>query len=240
MQAALSILTAHGWSAELIGLLRDWLGAAQPNPELGGILTAFAKDAGVQDLVAQALRSPKTSTETRLVLLETAARAPLDHLPATWTAELRWSLDHDDPRVVRQAVAAIRAAGVIDFDASVLAIAKDSARTEDLRVDALVAVAPRLTKMESGLFGFLRNAWIRRSRSYCASRRRRRSGRRRSATTSSSASRPRWAPRARWSCRACSARTSAPATRRPGGSSSAGWRSRRRWSRSPPTRCAAR
>jgi putative heme-binding domain-containing protein len=156
MQAALNILTTRGWSAELIGLLRDWLGAAQPNPELGGILTAFAKDAGVQDLVAQALRSPKTSTETRLVLLETAARAPLDHLPATWTAELRWSLDHEDPRIVRQAVAAIRAAGVIDFDVSLLAIAKDSARSEDLRVDALVAVAPRLTKVESGVFGFLR------------------------------------------------------------------------------------
>lgn len=156
LQAALNILTARGWSGELLGLLRDWLGAEHPNPEMGGVLTAFAKDPVVQDLVAQALRSPKTSTETRLILLETVARAPLDRLPATWTAELRWSLDHPDPRVVRQAVAAIKAGGVVDFDSSLLAIAKDTARSEDLRVDALVAVAPRLAKLESGLFGFLR------------------------------------------------------------------------------------
>src|SRR6185295_14319935 len=132
--------------------------AEQPNPEMGGILSAFAKDPGVQDLVALALRSPKTSSGTRLVLLESMARAPLDRLPATWSAELRWCLDHNDPRVVRQAVAAVKAAGVIDFDASLLTIAKDSAASEDLRVDALVAVAPRLPKLESALFGFLRES----------------------------------------------------------------------------------
>ncbi|HLY11697.1 MAG TPA: PVC-type heme-binding CxxCH protein [Planctomycetota bacterium] len=155
-QAALSIVAARGWSGELMGLLREWLAAEQPPPEAGAILTTFAKDPGIQDLLAQALRSPKTSTATRLVLLETVARAPLDHLPATWTAELRWSLDHADHRVVRQAVAALRAGSVPDFDPSVLSIAKDPARPEDLRVDALVAVAPRLAKLESGLFGFLR------------------------------------------------------------------------------------
>lgn len=155
-QAALSIITARGWSAELLGLLRTWVAAEHPNPELSAILVAFAKDAAVQDLVAQSLRSPKTPTEVRLALLETVARAPLDHIPATWAAELRWSLDHADERVVRQSVAAIRAANIPDFDASLLAIAKDSARAEELRVDALVAAAPRVAKLESLLFGFLR------------------------------------------------------------------------------------
>jgi len=155
-QAALAIVSERGWSGELLGLLHDWLAAEQPNPELGAVLTAFTKDPVIQDLVAQGLRSPKTSTATRLVLLETVARAPLEHPPASWTAELRWALDHSDERVVRQTVAAIRAAGVLDFDASLLAIAKDSARSEDLRVEALVAVAPRLAKLESAFFGFLR------------------------------------------------------------------------------------
>jgi putative heme-binding domain-containing protein len=157
-QAALSIVVARGWSGELLGLLREWLAAEQPNPETGALLTAFAKDSVIQDLLAQGLRSPKTSTATRLVLLETVARAPLDHPPATWIAELRWSLDHADARVVRQAVAAIRAAGAADFDLALLAIAQDSARSEDLRVDALVAVAPRLPKLDSALFGFLRES----------------------------------------------------------------------------------
>ncbi|HVR84039.1 MAG TPA: HEAT repeat domain-containing protein, partial [Planctomycetota bacterium] len=155
-QAALSVVAARGWSGELRGLLQKWLAAEEPPPEAEAILTVFARDPVIQDLVAQGLRSPKTSTPTRLVLLETVARAPLDHPPATWTAELRWSLTHADPRVVRQAVAAIRAGGVVDFDAAVLEIARDSARSEDLRVEALVAVAPRLAKMDSTLFGFLR------------------------------------------------------------------------------------
>jgi putative membrane-bound dehydrogenase-like protein len=155
-QTALGIITARGWSGELLGLLREWAAAEKPNPELGAILLAFAKDSAVQDLVAQALRSPKTPVEARLALLETIARAPLDRIPATWAAELRWSLDHPDERVVRQAVAAIRAANVADFDASLLAIARDGVRPEELRVDAILAAAPRVAKLDAALFGFLR------------------------------------------------------------------------------------
>ncbi len=157
-QAALSIVAARGWSGELLGLLREWLAVAPPNPQLGALLAAFAKDPIIQDLIAQGLRSAQTPTATRLVLLETVARAPLDHVPATWTAELRWALDHADERVVRQSVAAIRTVGTADFDASLVAIAKDTARSEDLRVDALVAVTPRLPKLESALYGFLRES----------------------------------------------------------------------------------
>ncbi|MBV8881867.1 MAG: HEAT repeat domain-containing protein [Planctomycetaceae bacterium] len=155
-QAALAIVAARGWSGELLGLLKEWLAAEQPPSELGSLLASFSRDPVIQDLVAQGLRSPRTPTATRLVLLETVSRAPLDHPPATWAAELRWSLDHADARVVRQAVAAIRAGGVVDFDTAVLALAKDAARPEELRVEALGAVAPRLENLESGLFGFLR------------------------------------------------------------------------------------
>jgi putative heme-binding domain-containing protein len=157
-QAALGIVAARGWSGELLGLLKEWLAAEKPSPELGALLVAFSKDPGVQDLVAQALRAPKISPEARLALLEAVARAPLDHIPATWAAELRWSLDHADGRVVRQAVAAIRATNVVDFDASLLSLARDAARPEELRVDALLAAAPRVAKLEPPLFTFLRDA----------------------------------------------------------------------------------
>jgi putative heme-binding domain-containing protein len=156
-QAALSILTTRGWSGEVIALLREWIGTEKPNAELGPIVVAFSKDAGVQDLVAKALRNPKTSLDARLALLESVARAPLDRIPATWAAELRWSLEHSDERIVRQAVAAIRAANVVDFDASLLDLAKDAARPEELRVDALLAAAPRLAKVDTAIFNFLRD-----------------------------------------------------------------------------------
>jgi putative membrane-bound dehydrogenase-like protein len=157
-QAALAIVAARGWSGELLGLLREWLASEKPGAELGAILVVFARDPGVQDLVAKALRSSKTSSEARIVILEAVARAPLDHLPATWAAELRWSLDHADGRVVRQAVAAIRAANVVDFDAALLALARDAARPEDLRTDALLAAAPRVERLEMPLFNFLRES----------------------------------------------------------------------------------
>ena len=157
-QTALSILTTRGWSAEVLTLMRDWIASEKPNAELGAIVAAFSKDTGVQDLVAQSLRSSKTSVDSRLALLEAIARAPIDRLPATWTAELRWSLDHADERVVRQAVAAIRAAGIAEFDASLTALARDGARPADLRVDALLAAAPRISKLEPGHFTLLRES----------------------------------------------------------------------------------
>src|SRR5262249_51039037 len=89
---------------------------------------------------------------------ESVARAPLDRIPATWAAELRWSLEHRDERVVRQAVAAIRATGTADFDAALLGIAREATRPEELRVDALAAAAPRIARLEAPLFGFLRES----------------------------------------------------------------------------------
>jgi putative heme-binding domain-containing protein len=155
-KAALAVLAARGWSGEVLGLLRGWLAEEQPRPELEGIVTGFARDAGVQDLVALALRNPATSTELRLVLLETMARAPLDRLPPTWTAELRWGLDHADPRVVRQSVATVRAFGVADLDAPLLAIARDGKRPDELRAEAFAAAAPRVAPVEPAVFEFLR------------------------------------------------------------------------------------
>jgi putative heme-binding domain-containing protein len=158
LQAALAIVQSRpAWAGEIAGLLRGWLGRPEPSPELAGVLAAFAKDAGVQDLVARAMRDPKTSDAVRLLLLESMTGAPLDRLPATWTAEARWALDHADERVVRQAVGVLRTGGVADFDDALLRIARDERRPEELRVDALVAAAPRVARMEAALFHFLRD-----------------------------------------------------------------------------------
>ncbi len=153
-KTALAVLSARGWSGEVLGLLRGWLAEEKPRPELEGIITGFARDAAVQDLVALALRNPATSAELRLLLLETMTRAPLDRLPPTWAAELRWSLDHADPRVVRQSVAVIRAFALTDFDAPLLSIARDAQRSEELRAEAFAAAAPRAAP-DPALFAFL-------------------------------------------------------------------------------------
>ncbi len=149
-RAALQIVTAHpNWGREIVGLLRDWLARRQPDPEqqeaLRGALLGLAKDAAVQEAAAEALRDRSTPVATRLLILETMARAPLEKLPPAWVEQLGKALGHAEERVVRQAVAAVRAARVADFDAQLLQMAADANRPEDLRVAAIAAAAPRLT-----------------------------------------------------------------------------------------------
>ncbi len=148
LKAALDIVAARGWAAEIVSLLRTWL-AGPPREEVRGLIAAFAKDPAVQDLVAKAMRG-----NPRVDLLEAMAQAPLDRLPATWLAEARWSLDHADPAVVRQAVATLKGTG--EAEGALLALAGDAARSEELRVEALAAV--RGAALDDARFALLRKA----------------------------------------------------------------------------------
>lgn len=153
-QAAVRILTSRpAWAKEVGALCREWLEA--PSDNLRGILLAFSGDAGIQDLVAAAMRREGTPSATRLLLLEIMARAPLERIPATWSAEARWSLDHPDERVVRQAVSVLRGAAAGDFDPAIFRLARDASRPEDLRVEALAAALPRAEKVERADFSLL-------------------------------------------------------------------------------------
>ncbi|HUR39434.1 MAG TPA: c-type cytochrome, partial [Planctomycetota bacterium] len=159
-QAALKVITSRpGWSNEIFGLVRQWLSEKSLDDAraelLKGVLLSFARDAAMQDLMAQSLRDGKTSDALRLLVLEAMSRAIGERAPATWLGEARWCLDHQDERVVRQAVALLRASGCADFDDVLLRLAKDEARSNELRVDALQAVGPRLAKLDGGLFRFL-------------------------------------------------------------------------------------
>ncbi len=160
LRTALTIISNRpGWAGETMGLLRAWLAEENLDPDrqesLRSVVSAFCTDPAVQDLVAQVLRREKTPVATRLLLLETIGRVPLDKLPAIWVGELRWSLEHPDERVVRQATACIRSAKVTEFDHVLLRLAGDSRRPDDLRVMALAAAAPRLSKLDAPLFAFL-------------------------------------------------------------------------------------
>ncbi len=154
-RTALRIIVARGWAKEVAGLVREWVKSGAQPELLQGVVTGFAKDPAMQDLVAASLRAPETGVESRLLLLEAMTRAGLDRWPPTWLAEARWALDHPDERVVRQAVAALRAGGAADFDEALLSLARNEGKSAEARVDALGAVSGRLPKLESGLFRFL-------------------------------------------------------------------------------------
>jgi putative membrane-bound dehydrogenase-like protein len=156
---ALAVLSARGWAKQVVGLLGQWLEQkrlpAERQESLRGAILALCKDPAVQGLVARSLRREETPVATRLLLLETLARAPLDKLPAAWTAEVGRSLQHSDPQVVRQAMATIRAARIGDFDEALLRLAQDKDKSADLRLAAAAAAAPRITRVEPALFEFL-------------------------------------------------------------------------------------
>ncbi|MBI3858003.1 MAG: HEAT repeat domain-containing protein [Planctomycetes bacterium] len=159
-QAALKVIMSHsGWSNEIYGLVKQWLGERSLEDDrqdlLKGVLVSFSRDAAMQDLMAQTLREDKASDTTRLLILEAMARALPERYPSTWLAEARWALEGRDERVVRQAIAVIRAAACADFDEAVLRLARDEARSPELRVEAIGTAAPRQAKMDAGLFRFL-------------------------------------------------------------------------------------
>ncbi len=162
-QTAFKVIASRpAWSREIQSLARQWLGEVDLDPAraeiLRGVVVSFAKEAGFQDLIAGLLRDPKTPVSSRLILLESMPRTSLERLPSTWIAEARWSLDHPDVRVQRQAVAVLRQSGVADFDVRLLDLARDETRALELRVEALGVAAPRLPRLEAGLFGFLRTS----------------------------------------------------------------------------------
>ncbi|HXX92802.1 MAG TPA: HEAT repeat domain-containing protein, partial [Planctomycetota bacterium] len=159
-QAALRVILARpSWAKEILGLAGRWL--AEPvldegrQETLRGVIVSFAAHPSFQDLLAQSLRDPRTATPTRVLILESMARSPLDHLPPTWLSEARWSLDSPDEKVVRQAVATIRISGSGEFDEALLRLAREDSRSIELRSEALAASTSRLGRLEPGLFGFL-------------------------------------------------------------------------------------
>ncbi len=159
-RAAVNVFQARpDWAKESLSLLRRWLEEDKADPGrrelLRGMLSAFGTEPEVQDLIARTLRREKTSPALALLLLETIPRVPLDRLPSTWVAELRWRLDSDDERIVRQAVECLRDGKVAEYASVLLKLAADPNRPKDLRVAALAAAVPQLKQLDPEPFQFL-------------------------------------------------------------------------------------
>ena len=113
-QTALWVIAHHGeWGQAMLDFFRTWLARGDMDDarrdELKRQLLAFAKDQPVQELIATALADSLTPLETRLLLLEVIGQAPLGKMSAAWVGPLQQALEHGDERVVRQAVATLRA-----------------------------------------------------------------------------------------------------------------------------------
>ena len=159
-QAALDVITRHeGWSQEIVGLLGQWL-AAKELPEarremMRGALLAFQKEEQVQALVANNLARADTSPDAQLLLLEVISGSELPMLPDRWRDQLGTALQAKDERLVRQAMAAIRATGVNEFNERLLQMGGREEWSADLRLWALHVAASHGAKLEGPLFVWL-------------------------------------------------------------------------------------
>jgi putative heme-binding domain-containing protein len=149
-RTALEIISRHdGWAGEINGLLREWLGSKSgklsdaQQKSLVGALLALSKDADIQQLVVETLRSHDTPLETRLLLPRVVARCRLDQLPGQWTAALGEVLRELNPRLQAEVIAAIRTRGLKDFDGPLTELSCQGELPAELRIAALACVAPR-------------------------------------------------------------------------------------------------
>ena len=113
-QTALWVIAHHGeWGPAMLDFFRQWLTRNDMDDarrdELKRQLLAFTNDAAVQELIAAALADSHTPLETRLLLLEVIAQAPLAKMPAAWASPLQAAIQDGNEPVVRQAVATLRA-----------------------------------------------------------------------------------------------------------------------------------
>ncbi|MCS6849695.1 MAG: HEAT repeat domain-containing protein [Gemmataceae bacterium] len=161
LRTAWGILTARPeWAEAVVRQLSDWLArgelSAAQRDMLRSALVAFARNGEVQQLVAQSLASERTGAEVRILVLESIAEAALDPWPASWLKALGQSLKVADDRVVRHAVATLRARNVTAFDDELRHLGGDANRPAELRVAALAAATPRLPGLDDELFAFLK------------------------------------------------------------------------------------
>jgi putative membrane-bound dehydrogenase-like protein len=161
--AALEVLGHHpAWGKEMLDIVGGWLRkgelTAAAADDARRLLVAFSRDPAVQGFIAEALHEEKTTSRTRVLLLEVVAQAPLAKFPAGWREELLRSLADADEGVLRQAVAAARALPDARTPAAaeaLLRLARDGKRPADLRAAALAAAAPQVEKLEPSSFDFL-------------------------------------------------------------------------------------
>lgn len=162
-RVALDVVSRHeGWAGEINELLRRWLRSKEESlsdtqqKSLTGALVAFATDPNTQNLIAKTLSNESSPLELRLLVTRVIARCRLDRLPDPWVAEMNQVIAHGDERLRAEVIATIRTRGLSDFDGSLAELSRTNGLSDDLRLSALVCIAPR-RRIDGASLRFLLN-----------------------------------------------------------------------------------
>ncbi|MEO7297701.1 MAG: PVC-type heme-binding CxxCH protein [Verrucomicrobiota bacterium] len=163
-ETALWVVAHHpDWGGAMLGFFQHELPRENLNEkqrdDLKQQLLAFAKDAAIQQLIANNLRDEKIHETTRLMLLETIAQSPLNKLPAIWGEALSSTLTNANEPTVRQTIATIRSVprsdNATNLENALLKIALNISNSSALRAESLAAAAPRVVELNQPLVEFL-------------------------------------------------------------------------------------
>jgi putative heme-binding domain-containing protein len=148
--AALFVVSHHpDWAGSVLRQIelriRDRsFGVAETEPVRDALL-AFAGDAGAQKLIAGLLRDNTLGERQTLFLLDTIDGSALKQFPPDWVDSLGALLGSHNRNVELRALDLVRSRGIGDLDPQLTKIADDADATDQCRVAALAALAPRLT-----------------------------------------------------------------------------------------------
>jgi putative heme-binding domain-containing protein len=153
------------WGGKLAGWFREQL-ASSPEPfegSLEAMLIAFAGDAEIQSVLADAAVSADSSSAARQLALRVMGQAKLGNPSPAWSAALAATITAGDRDSVPLAVTAARALSSADTPSAELkqalaVVAADSRHPQDLRVEALAVVAKHLSAIDDSQWSMLTTA----------------------------------------------------------------------------------
>ncbi len=139
--------------------------ASAEREDLQGKLVQFADNVAIQNLIAGIVGRASTKQErlTALGVMASVARTRIKTLPASWIAPLDNALTNSDSEIVALAVSVARVVPAPKdapsaLQASLLRVARDSARPIELRVAAVASVQNPQTAVPPDVFDLLKSA----------------------------------------------------------------------------------
>jgi putative heme-binding domain-containing protein len=170
-QAALWVAARH---VEWGGALSDWFRqqlatSAETSPPaseeeddhpLARMLTQFATNAAIQELIAETVVRPDASNAARQIALRAMTDAGIREAPESWRTALAKIIESSEQEMLTLAIGAARKLPLVPspddpLNEALLAAAKSSQSPDELRVAAAAAISQSLPELPEPLFELL-------------------------------------------------------------------------------------
>lgn len=158
--SAIDVIGKHGeWADEIQSVVSGWV----DGPELAAddavlaeaISKTFARDQGIQPILAAALERDSTPQSTRLLILRALASSDLKAMPERFAPALLKLLQSGDVDLVEEVVTAMTAKDTDKLDEALFAISRDAEREDHLRLASLALPSKHGRELTKPDFEFL-------------------------------------------------------------------------------------